>query len=349
MLHAWRLVVGAALALAAWTNPAAAADEVVLKLHHFLPAGSVAQKQFFEPWGKALAEQSKGRIKVEIYPAMQLGGKPPQLYDQVRDGIADIVWTLPGYTAGRFPISEVFELPFMPSTAEVTTQALHEFAEKHLTGEFKDVHPILFHCYRSGLFHTRKPVRSLEDVKGLKIRTPTRTITEAAKALGAIPVAMPAPEVPEALSKGVVDGVSFPWEVAIPLRLHEIVKYHTQFGDDPGFFTAVFLFAMNKAKYESLPADLKKVIDDNSGLKIAKWVGKAWDQAEVDGAAKAQSIEGTEIITISREEMENWRKATEKVDDAWVAAMNAKGIDGKALLADAKALIAKYKATSKGS
>ncbi len=350
MHYAWRLAAGAVLALAAWTGQAAAADQVVLKLHHFLAAGSVAQQKFFEPWAKKLAEESGGRLKVEIYPAMQLGGKPPQLYDQVKDGIADIVWTLPGYTAGRFPISEVFELPFMPSTAEATSQALQEFAEKHLMGEFKDVHPILFHCYRSGLFHTRKAVRTIEDVKGLKIRTPTRTITDAAKALGAIPVAMPAPEVPEALSKGVVDGVAFPWEVAIPMRLHEVVKYHTQFGDDPGFFTAVFLFAMNKAKYDSLSADLKKVIDDNSGLKIAKWVGQAWDQAEVDGAAKAMTVSGTEIITIPPAELAKWKTATEKVDDAWVAAMAAKGVDGKALLADAKALIAKYKAMGgKGS
>jgi TRAP-type C4-dicarboxylate transport system substrate-binding protein len=148
----------------------------------------------------------------------------------------------------------------------------------------------------------------------------------------------------------VVDGVAFPWEVAIPMRLHEVVKYHTQFGDDPGFFTAVFLFAMNKAKYDSLSADLKKVIDDNSGLKIAKWVGQAWDQAEVDGAAKAMTVSGTEIITIPPAELAKWKTATEKVDDAWVAAMAAKGVDGKALLADAKALIAKYKAMGgKGS
>src|SRR5690606_12554640 len=116
---------------------ASAQEKVKLKVAHFLPPQSTAQTKLIEPWAKAITEQSGGRIEVEIYPSMQLGGKPPQLFDQVRTGVADVVWTLPGYTPGRFPKTEVFELPFMTSSAEATSQAVMELFNTHLQDEYK--------------------------------------------------------------------------------------------------------------------------------------------------------------------------------------------------------------------
>ena len=291
-----------------------------------------------------LEARSQGRIKVEIYPSMQLGGKPPQLYDQVRDGVVDIVWTLPGYTAGRFPLVEVFELPFMAASAEATSQAAQEFYERHAREEFRDVHPLMVHVHAPGSFHMRgKEVRKLEDLKGLKVRAPTRMTNIALKTLGAIPVGMPVPAVPEALSKGVVEGTILPYEVTRPLKVHELTSSHTEIGGERGLYTAVFLFAMNKARYESLPADLRQVIDANSGIPLAKKIGRVWDQAERPGREAAAKL-GDSFHTIEGAELARWQAATAAVSETWVAEMNKAGKDGQALIDEARALIAKYTA-----
>jgi TRAP-type transport system periplasmic protein len=319
-----------------------AAQEVTLKVHHFLPPPSTAQKQLIEPWAKRVEEQSNGRIKVEIYPSMQLGGKPPQLFDQVRDGVADVVWTVAGYTPGRFPKLEVIELPFVPGTAKATSAAAHEYYQTYAKDELADVHPILVHVHAPGSFHMKnRPIRTVEDLKGAKIRVPSRPINDALAALGATPVGMPVPQVPEAIQRGVVDGAVLPYEVTRPLRVHELVDSHTEFGGDRGLYTVVFLFLMNKDKYDSLPADLKKVIDDNSGIPLALEVGEAWDKAEEPGRQAAKDL-GDQFYVIEGAELERWKAGTQPVIDAWVAERNKAGDDGQALLDSARGLIAKY-------
>ena len=336
-LSAIALVLGAGLAA-----PTARAQEVTLKVHHFLPPPSVAQREFIEPWAERVMSQSNGRIKVEIYPAMQLGGKPPQLYDQVRDGIADVVWTLPGYTRGRFPKIEVFELPFLVSSAEATSQAVQEYYETYARDEFADIHPLVFHVHGRGAIHMRdKPVASLGDLKGIKLRAPTRLVTQMVESLGATAVGMPVPAVPQALSKGVIDGTVIPFEVTLPLKVHELVKYHTTFDGPRGLYTSVFLFAMNKAKYDGLPADLKTVIDNNSGLALARIAGPIWDKAEAPGIAKAKE-RGNEIIVLSKDAATQWQDVTAGVAKSWVLEMKEKGIEGSELLAAARTLIDKY-------
>jgi TRAP-type transport system periplasmic protein len=320
----------------------ALAQEVTLKVAHFLPAAAPAHALFMEPWARQVEAGSGGRIKVEIYPAMQLGGKAPQLYDQVRDGIADVVWTLPGYTPGRFPTIEVFELPFLPASAEATSQAVQAFYEKHQLKEFADIHPLMFHVHAPGLFHMKgAPIQSLDDLPGKKIRAPTRVINDTLGTLGATPVGMPVPQVPEALSRGVVDGVVIPWEVSRPLRVHELTDSHTSFAGDRGFYTSVFLFGMNKEKYESLPDDLRQVIDDNSGLALAQKIGKVWDEAEAPGRQAAEAV-GAEFYVIEGAELERWKEASQPVIDAWIEQMSANGQDGAALVEEARSLIEHY-------
>ena len=321
----------------------AAEPEVTLRLHHFLPPSSTTQAKFLAPWAERVMAQSNGRIRIEIFPSMQLGGRAPQLYDQVRDGVVDLAWTLPGYTAGRFPLVEVFELPFVAGSAEATSQALMVFYQRHLRDEFKDVKVIALHVHAPGALHmAKRPIRRLEDLKGLKIRAPSRMITEALAALGATPVGMPVPQVPEAIARGVVDGAALPYEVMLPLRVQEITRYHT----NSGLYTAVFLFAMNRARYESLPDDLKAVIDANSGLSVAKWAGKIWDAAEAPGIAAAKA-RGNEIITLDKAEVARWKVATRPVIDQWIKDTTARGLDGQALYDEAKALVAKFEARKK--
>lgn len=322
--------------------PAARAAEVTLKLHHFLPPPSVAHAQFLQPWADKVMAESDGRIEIQIYPAMQLGGKPPQLYDQVRDGVVDLVWTLPGYTAGRFPLVGVFELPFMVSSAEATSQAVQAFAEQYLRDEFADVHPLLFHVHARGALHTRgRAIQTMDDLKGAKLRGPNRAIGEALAVLGATPVFMPVPQVPESLSKGVIDGAALPYEVTLPLRVHELVDHHTEIAGPRGLYTAVFLLAMNKDRYAALPDDLKAVIDANSGLALAKRIGRLWDDAEAPGREAARK-RGNAVVVLDAAEADRWKAATAGVTGAWVADVTAQGHDGAALLDAARALVEQY-------
>ena len=195
-----------AAAFAAVAIPAAA-QEITLKVHHFWPPGAMPPSKLLVPWCDRIAKDSGNRLKCQIYPAMQLGGAPPQLIDQVKDGVADIVWTLPGYTAGRFPLMEVFELPFMSASAEATSQAAWEYFDKHARKEFPGIHMLVVNVHDNGFVHAReRQVKTMADFKGLKVRAPTRQTNKLLGALGATPVAMPLPALADALSKGVVNG-----------------------------------------------------------------------------------------------------------------------------------------------
>jgi TRAP-type C4-dicarboxylate transport system substrate-binding protein len=328
------------LATAALAAATVQAQEVTLKVHHFLPAGSYANTMFIQPWCDRIAKESNNKLKCQIYPSMQLGGTPGQLYDQVRDGAADVIWTLPGYTAGRFPLIEAFELPFMMTTPEATSRALWDYVQQYAKDEFKDVHPIAFHVHGPGVFHiVSKPIKTQADLKGLKLRAPTRQTNRFLAALGAIPVAMPVPQVSDALSKGVIDGALVPYEVVPSVKVQEIVKYHSE--TDPSenaFYTSTFVFAMNKAKYDSLPPDLKKVIDDNSGERFSGEIGKVFTAADAEGR---KTTAKNEHNVIPKGELESWKKVAQPVVDQWISDVNAKGAKGKDLLDAAKALIAK--------
>lgn len=320
----------------------AGAQEVTLRVHHFLSAEAPMHKDVLVPWEKQVEEQSEGRIDVQLFPSMQLGGKPPQLYDQARDGIVDVAWTLLGYTPGRFPVSEVFELPFMSGTATETTMALQEFQEKHLQDELKDVHPLLIHAPAAYKIHTKgKPVETLADLSGLKLRAPSRTMTDGLNALGATAIGMPVPEVPQALTTGVIDGAVLPWEVFGSLRVETVAKNHTEIGaENGGISTSVMALVMNQAKYDSLPDDLKKVIDDTTGTALAELAGKAMDAAEAEERQKALDAGGT-VAVISEADAADWKEATQPVIDTWVKTMSDNGLDGQAILDDAQAMLDK--------
>lgn len=299
-------------------------------------------RAFLAPWADRVNKASGGRIKIDIFPSMQLGGTPPQLYDQVRDGVADMIWTVQGYTAGRFSKTEVFELPFVASRRSVVNAlAVTEFAAKHLKEEYREVRPLALWAHDAGLVHTKKPVRTMKDLEGVKLRAPTRLAGLALKALGAIPVGMPVPQVPESLAQGVIDGCVIPWEVVPAVKVHELVKHHLEIPGTPTLYVATFCFAMNPAKYASLPDDLKKIIDDHSGAVGAKMAGDAWD-ASAPPIREMVQKRGNDIHVLSDDETKKWQAATQPVIDQWLADTKAKGINGEELLKDARDLVAKY-------
>ncbi len=340
-----RFVQGAAAAAATLGTPLAAFGQqtVTLKFHTFMQPMSNVWLSMHKPWMDKVEKDSGGRIKFEAYPAMQLGGTPVQLFDQARDGVVDIVWTLPGNTPGRFPRIEVFELPFMMNNAEATSKAYWEYFQTQAADEFKDTHVIALQVHGPGMFHTaKKAVKNVGDLRGMKVRGPTRLITKMLGSLGAIPVGMPLPQIPDALSKGTIEGCVIPWEVVPSVKVNELTKFHSEFpADMPALYTTTFVMAMNKARYDGLAPDLKKVIDANSGLATSAWLGKT-QQGNDGNGRKSASDRGNEIYTFSKAEAEEFIKRSSNVEDEWVADMDKRGFKGAQLLSSAKALIAKH-------
>ena len=316
------------------------AAEVTLRFHQFLSLKADIPARGIEPWIAKIKEESNGRIDIQHYPSMQLGGAPPALYGQARDGVVDIIWTVLGYTPGLFPTAEAFELPFMTGEAEGGSVAFHNFMMEYGQNDFRDVHPLAFHIHGPGIIHTKGgAVRSLDDLKGKKLRGPTRVITGMLGELGATPVGMPVPAVPESLSKGVIDGAVIPYEVSVPLKIAELTDGHTGFEGETGLYTATFGVLMNKAAYNNMPADLREILDRNSGAEMARLFGLAMDQADVNGLRIARES-GNEVVFLDATEEAKWRAAAQPVIDGWISEMNDKGLDGAGLVAAARTAIA---------
>ncbi len=322
---------------------------VTLKFHTFMSPQSNVWLNMHKAWMDKVEKESGGRIKFEAYPAMQLGGTPVQLYDQARDGVVDIIWTLPGNTTGRFPRVEVFELPFMMTNAEATSKAYWEYVQTMAPDEFKDVQVLALQVHGPGVIHTTdKPVKSVADMKGIKVRGPSRQINKLLGTLGATPVGMPLPGIPDALSKGTIQGAVIPWEVVPSVKVQELTKYHAEFDPAGGaLYTITFVMAMNKAKYDSLPQDLKKIIDNNSGMATSGWLGKT--QQAGDAAGRKSAVDrGNTIFTVGKEEAQQFRRASRLVEVEWVEDMKKRGFDGQKLLETARSLIEKHTKTTKG-
>ena len=327
-------------ALLGMTATAALAQEVTLRFQHFVSPNSANPKYFIEPWAKKVEAESNGRIKVQIFPFMQLGGQAPSQYDLVRDGVIDGGWVIPGYQPGRFPEAEALELPFMVTkSAEEASRAAWDFTQKHLMDDFADVHVIAAHMHGRGLVHKKGLApETVEDFRALKLRGPSRPATLLLDKLGATPIGMPVPQFPEALARGVVDGGVITWEMSPSLKLDELADSHTDVAGDRSLYNLYFIWAMNKTVYENLPDDLRAVIDANSGLFASEWAGRAHDLGDADGKAVIEAS-GNQIAVMSDDETARIQALGAEVVTDWIAEMNARGIDGQWLVDDARAAV----------
>ncbi len=335
-----KLTAAAAISLGASTTMSAA-QEVTLRLHQFLPPQANVPKNIIIPWIEQIEEASDGRIKIDHFPAMQLGGTPPELINQAIDGVADIIWTVSGYTPGRFPHTEVFELPFMMTDAEAASRAYWEMSQKYMVdGEFSDFHLLGAWVHGPGIIHSSDPIMAPEDLNGVTLRAPTRVTNMMLTGMGASAIGMPVPAVPEALSKGVIDATVIPWEVTGALKVPELVTNHLEFGD-ASLYTATFLFAMNKDVYDAMPDDLKAILDANSGADFSAAAGKQMQMD--DGPSRDAALDlGNNVTTLSPEQVDAWRAAAQPTIDQWIAEVADQGMDGAALIEEAKALMEQY-------
>ena len=344
------LRTAAIAALIGISGASAMAQEVTLRFQHFVSPNSANPKYFLDPWVEKVEAEANGRIKIEIYPFMQLGGKATAQYDLIRDGVIDGGWVIPGYTPGRFPEAEALELPFMTTkSAEEASRAAWAFTQKHLADDFSDVHLIAAHMHGPGIVHKTGPaIEDLTDFAGLKLRGPSRPATLLLDKLGAEPIGLPVPQFPEALSKGVVDGGVITWEMSPSLKLDELTDSHTDVAGDKSLYNLYFIWAMNKDSYNALPDDLKAVIDANSGADTSAMAGRAHDTGDRDGFLLMEDA-GNEIATLGEAETEKLVALGEEITQAWIAEMTERGLDGAQLVEDARAAVAETRGTASGT
>jgi TRAP-type C4-dicarboxylate transport system substrate-binding protein len=333
------LFVGAILS----ANSLFAKDDVqVLTVHHFMSSKAPLQTKLLEPWAKKIEEASGGKLKIEIFPSMSMGGKPNELYKQVRDGSADIVWTLPGYTPGVFPRTEVFELPTVHIGDAVATSIAMREKFDLIKDDFTDVQPLLLYVAAGNAMHTvNKRVSNMSDLKGLKLRAPSRTAGWYIEEMGAEQVGMPLPDLPQALSKNAIDGGLIPFEVFPPYKFAQLTQYSVEGEKGERFGTSVFMLLMNKDRFASLSKELQKVLLDSVDMNTVKEVGQLWMDVEKPGMQMQKDSKGGEIVKLDSKAMAEFNKAGEQVVQRWVAEANTKGIDGQKLVDSAREAISK--------
>ncbi|QIK39911.1 TRAP transporter substrate-binding protein [Pontivivens nitratireducens] len=319
----------------------AMAQEVTLRFQHFISNESAIPKYFMIPWGATIEEESDGRIDFELYPAMQLGGAPPALYQQIADGVIDGGWFPPGYTPGRFPSAEALQLPFMTTmNAEESSRAAWRYYTEFLEEEFAGVKVLAIHVHGQGVVHTRGlSVEALEDMARLKLRGPSQQASALLEAMGATPIGMPAPAFPEALSKGVVDGGVIPWEIVPSLRVHELADSHTELGGDRSLYNTVFVWAMNLDSYNGLPDDLRAIIDAHSGLEGSAWAGRAANTGDIPGREAAVAA-GNTMVLLDEAETARWAALADPVIAEWIERMESRDMPGARMVERVRELVA---------
>lgn len=300
---------------------------IELKLSLFIPETHVQYNTVIEPWAREIESLTGNRVKFTLYPRAVLAPASEQ-YDLAESGKADLAFSLPAYTPGRFPMSDAIMLPFMTRRAESASIVLWNAYRKFFPDEFNKVKLLWLVCHGPGQLMTCKvPVRSLEDLAGLRIRTPDPLVARVIERLGAVPVSMPITKAHEALKSGAVDGIVAPFEAVIPFRFHEVCRYYTQVN----LYTMPFFLVMNSKKYADLPADVRQVINLRSGEALCSDAGKAFDKADAEGLEMVKR-HGGQLIDISARELERWRRMAMPVGDEWVREMVARGLPGADLL-----------------
>lgn len=321
------------------------AADYTLRIHHFLGEESLPHTELIEPWARQVETDSNGRIAVEIYPGMSLGGKTTELVDQALEGTVDIVWTAAAYTPERFPRAEVFTLPLVhDGDPAATNQAMMSALNDWLYQDFKDMKPLLVHVQAGHSLHLPyKTVKRLSELNELTLRPAGRRVGSwTVDALGATPSKKRHPKLSKALEENMLDGALMSFQLAQALDVIESVKSHTMLDENSYFGTSLYLFLMNQASYDALPADLKAVIDHNSGMNLAKQAGRMWLEAEKKSIDAAREY-GNIINVLSDEERQLAENALEDVLARWSESVKQYAIDGPELIKLARQEISRYR------
>jgi TRAP-type C4-dicarboxylate transport system substrate-binding protein len=324
MIRTARISLAAALAAA---SLAPAAQE--LRLSTFVPPVHVIYREILTPWAQEVAKATNGELKVTLYPSMQLGGKPPELYRQAVDGVADLVFTLPGYTSPAFPRTQMIELPGLKPDGVAATNMMWDLLDPFLLPEYQGTRVIaLWGAEDAGLVTRGKPIRTLDDLKGMRMRAPSAAQARQLEAMGAVPVAMPITEVYPGLERGVIDGAMLPFSTIVDFRLGEVAKTFTIAG--PIFGRSSFLMAMNQKKYDSLPPAARAAIDRLSGRELSLKATEVYMKRATQGV---DSVRGKgEVVQLSAAEQQRIAAVLKPIIADWIKESEAKGIPAREML-----------------
>jgi len=329
------------LAVGLMLAPAGASAQVTLNASGWVPPSHPLVADMMMPLCADIEKDTAGRVKCNLLPKAVVA--PPQTFDAVKDGLADISFTVHGYTPGRFPLSEVAEFPFLGDTSEAVSVAYQRLYEKELKkfDEHKGVHTLAVFTHGPGqIYNTKRPVTSLKDLEGLKIRVGGGVVNDVAKAVGTVPMLKPAPESYELLSQGVADGLFFPKESPLSFKLLPLIKHVTYVPG--GLYNVSFMMMMNPAKLAQVSADDRKVIDKYSGEHLARRAGKAWDAMDKKAEAAVREA-NIPVVSASPAFVAEIRSKTDGLEKAWAEKVKAKGVDGAALMTALRKEIAAYK------
>jgi len=331
-----RSIALAALATAiAAVSPVGRAEAQVieLKLSHFVPPQHTFHK-WITAWAEKLEKESNGRLKFTIYPNGQLVGPPNRQLDAARNGITDIAWVLHGVTPGRYPMTELANLPFAWKGTNddivETAKRMTELAPKYLAAEHTGLHILFMSMANPVVVYSKTPITKLDDFKGMKIRYASAANKNMLDALGAATLLIPPPDSQDALAKGIIAGATFPHEAGLAYDLAGVVKYALH----PGMASATFVAAMNPAKYNSLPPDLKALLDKETGVGASVSFGKAWAAQEKFALDLETTKKGLTVNTLSDADIVKLKELAKKQTDEEIAKLEKDGKPAKAFMAE---------------
>ena len=333
------------LAAAALAVAGPAMAETTLKVSHFLPTVHGIHTDFIVPWTEAITECTGGEVQFEISAAGSQLGNVARQQEQVMAGVVDIAHGLHGIPRGRFPRTSVIDMPFLTDDAGAATHALWEMLPDELASEYEGLKVLALHAHNGGLIHTTDTaVETMEDLEGLRIRTPSPAVSEMLSFLGASPQGLPPGEVYENLQRGVIDGTVFPWDPVASFGLNEVLGHHL----DTGAYTVSFFFVMNEGSYEALSKDAQACIDEHSGDALVSRFDQWWDDWDAPGREGAVAA-GHEIAELSEEERARWREALQPMIEGYLAGLEAEGVDdAQAIYQRMQELVAEYEPGASG-
>lgn len=296
--------------------------ETTLKISHFLPAVHGIHTDFIGPWAEQVTECTGGEVQFEIFPAGTQLGNVARQQEQVMAGVVDIAHGLHGIPRGRFPRTSLIDMPFLTDDAGAASYALWELLPTHLAEEYEGLKVLALHAHNGGLLHTNeKKVETMEEMDGLRIRTPSPAVSEMLSALGADPQGLPPGEVYESLQRSVIDGTVFPWDPVKSFGLNEVLNYHL----DLGAYTVSFFYIMNQRSYDNLSAEAQACVDQASGADLVAKFGDWWDAWDAPGRQGAIDA-GHEITELSDEERARWQAVLQPMMESYLQSVEDTGI-----------------------
>jgi TRAP-type C4-dicarboxylate transport system substrate-binding protein len=324
---------------AVFAVPAIAAETYTLKLSTFMPPTYVVVSKVLTDWVREVDQKSGGRLKIEVYPAGQMG-PPPRHFDMVRTGVADIAISSPGNTPGRFPLSEVIELPFLAHSSGISSEVLMDIVPDYLAKEYAGTHILWAYVTPPFQFNMgRKPIHKIDDLRGLRIREQSTLTSDILSALGAAPVNVFPGDVADALNKGTIDGALAAFDGVTAFQFIRMVKYATQLNVS----TSTFIVSINDATYAKLPADLRTILDETTGRKMSRATGAAMDDNDAT-AKRLMTEQGVGITVLDSAELANAEKLAAPVTERYLNDLEAKGLPGRKLYHYVQEQTAKYEA-----